>query len=294
MTPAVSVIIAAKDYGRYLAGALASVRRQTFTDWECILVDDGSRDDSVSVARPFLADPRFRLIQSDNLGQPRAKNLGLNLSRAPLLAYLDGDDVWLPTKLERQFRLMCAEPNLGVTFTRRFLIDPQGEIISSEHPPIPRGMVFDEILLNNFVCFSSVVVRRDVLAHVGSFDNRLELAIDYDLWLRVARHYPFDFIDEPLVKYRTGHGNLSKRILERITSVLSTMRRCLIRRGNAGQTPEEVQREAWGSTCRTMGYVLRDESPMRSARWYVGAATHDRRWGASLRAVSRALIGSLR
>lgn len=290
MTPAVSVIIAAKDYGRYLADALASVRRQTFNDWECLLVDDGSRDDSVAVARPFLADPRFRLIRSDNLGQPRAKNLGLNLSRAPLVAYLDGDDVWLPTKLQRQHRLMRGEPKLGVTFTRRYLIDPNGEIIPAEHPAFPRGTVFDEVLLNNFVCFSSVMVRRSVLEHVGAFDNRLELAIDYDLWLRVARHYPFDFIDEPLVKYRTGHGNLSKRIVERITSVLSTMRRCLVRRGNAANTPEEVQREAWGSTCRTLGYVLRDVEPVRAAQSYVRAARHDQKWGATLRALARCLV----
>ncbi len=287
MTPRVSVLIAARDYGHYLADALSSVQRQTFQDWECLLVDDGSRDQTPRIVRPFLADSRFRYIRSDSLGQTRAKNLALRLSHAPLVAYLDGDDVWLPSKLERQVRLMEAENEVGVCFTRRFLINPEGELLPSHHPPIPRGMIFNEILLDNFVCFSSAMIRRSVLEHVGGFDPRLQLAIDYDLWLRVARHYRFDYIDEPLVKYRTGHGNLSTRIVERITTVFSTMRRSLQRRGNDQSTPEPVQREAWGSTCRTMGYVLRDREPLRAAGWYCRAASHDRRWGATLRAILR-------
>lgn len=287
MIPAVSVVIAARDYGHYLADALSSVQRQTFTDWECVLIDDGSRDHTPDVVRPFQADARFRYFKSDTLGQTRAKNLGLNLSRAPLIACLDGDDVWLPTKLDRQVRLMNAEPDLGVVFTRRFLINPAGELLPSEHPPFPRGTIFNDMLLDNFVCYSSVMIRRVVLEHVGSFDNRLELAIDYDLWLRVAKHYPFDYIDEPLVKYRTGHGNLSTRLTERITSVLATMRRCLWRRGNAASTPEDVQREAWGSTCRTMGYVLRDSEPRRAMEWNLRAAWHDRNWAATAKALAR-------
>ncbi|MCE9531701.1 MAG: glycosyltransferase family 2 protein [Planctomycetes bacterium] len=294
MKPTVSVLIAARDYGQYLADALRSVQRQTFSDWELILIDDGSRDNTPEVARPFLNDPRIQYHRTDTLGQPRAKNLALQLARAELVAYLDGDDLWMPTKLERQVRLMQADPRLGVTFTRRLLIDPQGGIIPSSHPPLPRGMVYNDILLDNFVCFSSVMIRKEVLEHVGAFDPRLELAIDYDLWLRVANHYPFDFIDEALVKYRTGHGNLSKRIVERITSVLSTMRRSLARRGNAVMVPAEVQREAWGSTCRTMAFVRREDNPLNAARWYWRGARHDRRWGSSIKSMVRCLWNGVR
>jgi glycosyltransferase involved in cell wall biosynthesis len=293
MTPHVSVAIAARDYGHYLADALRSVQTQSFTDWECILVDDGSQDATAQVVRPFLADSRFRYVHSNTLGQTRAKNLAVRLSRAPLIACLDGDDVWLPSKLERQVRLLDAEPELGVCFTRRFLINPQGELITSLHSETPRGTIFNDVLLNNFVCFSSVMIRRTALEHVGAFDPRLELAIDYDLWLRVAKHYTFDFIDEPLVKYRTGHGNLSKRIVDRITTVFSTMRRCLQRRCNDETTPQPVQREAWGSTCRTMGYMLRDTDPLQAVKWYCRAVTHDRRWGATLRGVLRGIKRSL-
>jgi glycosyltransferase involved in cell wall biosynthesis len=289
MTPRISVPIAVRDYGHYLADALRSVQAQTFVDWDCILVDDGSQDQTPQVVRPFLADSRIRYVRSDALGQTRAKNLALRMSQAPLIAYLDGDDVWLPSKLERQIRLMDAEPQIGVCFTRRFLISPQGELLTSPHPAVPRGLIFNDVLLDNFVCFSSVMIRRSALEHVGAFDPRLELAIDYDLWLRVAKHYAFDFIDEALVKYRTGHGSLSKRIVDRITTVFSTMRRSLQRRHYAETTPALVQREAWGSTCRTMGYVLRESEPLSAVGWYCRAGTHDRRWGATLRAVLRGI-----
>jgi len=289
MNPAVSVFIAARNYGRFLADALNSVQRQTFTDWECVLVDDGSEDDSAQVARPFLADGRFRFYRSDAIGVTRAKNLAFHLTSAPLVAPLDGDDVWLPTKLERQVRLMRAEPKLGLIFTRRFLIDPEGGILQSPIVPFSRGMILDNILLDNFVCFSSTMARRDVIECIGGFDNRLDLALDYDLWLRIASHYPFDYIDEPLVKYRTGHGNLSTRLADRITIVLSIIRRALNRRGYSEAIPQAKQRAAWGSTYRTMGYILRNDEPANAALWYCRAAVQDRRWGATARALMKCL-----
>ncbi len=285
--PAVSVVVAARDNGCFLADTLGSVQRQTFTNWELILIDDGSRDDTAAVVQPFLHDPRFRYIPSDNLGPTRAKNLAFRHSRAPLIALLDGDDVWLPTKLERQVRLLDAEPEVGAVFCRRFLIDPQGGLLPSTDFAFHRGAIFDDVLLDNFICYSSVLLRREILDHVGSFDDRLDLALDYDLWLRAAKHYRFDYIDEPLVKYRTGHGNLSRRIIDRLTIVLSIMRRSLIRRGNAEHLPPNVQRQAWGSTCRTMAYVQRDQSPAFSVRWYVSAAMCDRGWLGTLRACVR-------
>ena len=136
------------------------------------------------------------------------------------------------------------------------------------------------------MCFSSVVVRRSVFEVVGLFDPKLPLAIDYDLWLRVARHFAFDYVDEPLVRYRTGHANLSSRITERIAGVLAILLRSLVRRRNADTADPVAQDEAWGSTCRTMGYVLRAKQPLAAAGWYVRAARHDGRWGATLKAIA--------
>ena len=289
MAPAVSVVVTARNYGRYLAGALRSVLDQTFADLEVIVIDDGSTDDTPGVVRPFRADPRVRYHRTDGLGQSRAKNLGILQARCSLIAFLDGDDAWLPTKLARQFPLF-NDPAVGVVYSRRTLMDADGRDLPTPTAALARGLIYDRLLVQNCVCFSSVVVRKSVFEAVGLFDPTLPLAIDYDLWLRVARHFDFDFVDEALVRYRTGHTNLSSRISERIAAVLSILRRSLVRRGNADAAAPAAQAAAWGSTCRTMGFVLRHNEPRSAAGWYVKAARHDGRWGATLKAIAGTLV----
>src|SRR5262249_1079361 len=109
MTPAVSVVIATHNYARYLRAAVASALPQTFRDLEVMVVDDGSTDDTPAVTAPYLRDARVRYYRMERLGQPRAKNRGIQLAQAPLIAFLDADDVWLPTKLDRQMPLFAAD-----------------------------------------------------------------------------------------------------------------------------------------------------------------------------------------
>src|SRR5262245_9458289 len=105
MTPRVSVVIASYNYGRYIAAALDSVRAQTMPDFQAIIVDDGSTDNSLGVIGPFLADSRFELVRQNHQGQPRTKNNGIRLAKTPFIAFLDADDIWSTTKLEKQLSL---------------------------------------------------------------------------------------------------------------------------------------------------------------------------------------------
>jgi glycosyltransferase involved in cell wall biosynthesis len=264
--------MATKNYARYLPAAVGSVVGQTFADWELIVVDDGSTDDTPAAVRPFLSDRRVRYVRSDRLGQTRAKNLGVRLGRAQLVAFLDADDVWLPTKLEKQLAVFQSQPDTGVVFSLRSLIDGDGK----PFPPRPdsppcRGRVLHELFVQNFVCFSSAVVRRQILSHVGALDPRLDLAIDYDLWLRVAKHYAFDYVPEQLVQYRTGHGNLSSKLADRVAIALSIMQRAEVHYRVGEDVPAGQIAEGYASTCRTMGYVLRGSEPVTAARWYLWA-----------------------
>lgn len=270
MTPTVSVVMAAKNYARFLPTAVGSVVAQTFADWELLVIDDGSTDATPAAVRPFLADGRVRYGRSDRLGQPRAKNLGANLGRGEFVAFLDADDAWLPTKLEKQLALLRANPAVGVCFCRRTLIDEAGNPLPTNDPPAHRGRVLPQVFARNFVCFSSVVVHRQVFDHVGGFDPEWNLAIDYDLWLRAARHYAFDFVDESLVLYRTGHGNLSKRLADRVATAEAIMTRA-IHRGLGGELPTGVVGEGYASTYRALAYTLRGSEPLTAARWYARA-----------------------
>ena len=272
MMPTVSVVMAAKNYARFLPQAVESVFAQTLPDWELVIVDDGSTDATPATVKPYLADRRVRYIRSDQLGQSRAKNLGLRLSRAEYIAFLDADDAWLPTKLEKQSR--AFRPEVGVVFCGRELMDESGETIPrAPTPPPPRGRVLDAIFVQNFVCFSSAMVHRSVFDHVGGFDPGFDLAIDYDLWLRVARHYAFEYVPEPLVRYRTGHGNLSRKLADRVATAFSIMHR-----HQDAIAPGAVA-EGYASTARTMGWVLRSAEPATALAWYARAlAQPHRRW----------------
>ncbi|MBX9581390.1 MAG: glycosyltransferase [Gemmataceae bacterium] len=294
MTPSVSVVMAARNYARFLPQAVESVLTQTVTDWELVIVDDGSSDDTPAAARPFLADRRVRYVRADRLGQPRAKNLGVGLTRGEFVAFLDADDIWHPAKLERQLPLFTANPGVGVVHCGRAVIDEAGRPVDRSAPAGPRGRVLAPLFVYNSVCFSSVVVRRRVFEHVGGFDPVWDLAIDYDFWLRVARHYEFDGVDEELVLYRTGHGNLSKKLSDRVATALSIMHRAEGRYGVAETVPAAVRDEAYASTCRTMGYVMRGAEPLAAAGWYGRALARRAGRFTSLKGLASCLVRAAR
>jgi glycosyltransferase involved in cell wall biosynthesis len=274
MTPAVSIVIATHNYGHYVAGALESALAQTFRDFEVLVIDDGSTDDTTEVVRPWLRDPRVQYVRTAHRGQPATKNTGIRLARAPLVAFLDADDLWLPAKLEKQISLLEADAALGVVYSRRLLIDALGRELEFLQPPLYRGNVLAAMFRENFVCFSSVVVRSDVFTEAGWFDEQLALAIDYDLWLRVAARFPFAFVDEPLVKYRTGHANLSQRTEERLETVRRIMHRFLYEHGGVDRLPRAVVRRAQAETCYSIGLVRRSRSRLAALPWYLRALAH--------------------
>jgi len=284
----ISIVMAAKNYAKFLPQAVESAFLQTHADWELIIIDDGSTDATSEVVKPYLADPRVKYLRSDYLGQSRAKNLGARLSKGEFLAYLDADDAWEPTKLEKQLKLF-DRPEVGVVFSGRKLIDEAGKITGTPPANFPRGKVLEAIFTQNFVCFSTVILRREVFDYVGGFDPGIDLAIDYDLWLRVAKHYEFDCVPEPLVLYRTGHGNLSQKLSDRVATALSIMERAVFRRGLANEIPVKVVGEGYASTCQTLGYVMRPSEPLTGLKWYWRAM----QWPGNRVAAAKGIVASL-
>jgi len=268
MSPAVSVVLATYNYGRYLAGALDSALSQTLCDLEVIVVDDGSTDETKDVMVSYLDNPRVRYFGIDHSGQPAAKNFGIRLARAPLIAFLDADDLWLPSKLEKQAAIFAADPALGVVFSQRLLIDEQGRHLQFSQPRLPRGNVLADMFRQNFICFSSAVIRRTVLDQVGLFDTNLALAIDYDLWLRIAQRFPFDYVDEPLVMYRTGHASLSRRTEERLKTAAGIMDRFLHEHGGQAVLNPALVRRAQAETYYEIALAIRSRSRWAALPWY--------------------------
>jgi len=214
-TPAVSVVIPAYNAAPYIAQAVNSVVTQTFTDWELIVVDDGSTDDTPERIAPFLSDPRISLHRKPNGGDSSARNFGIKLARAELIALLDADDSWLPTKLEKQVAIMAKYPDIGVCGTAERRISQNGDILVPSSGEEFHGKAFPRLLYSPIADMSMALIRREVFEKVGLFDETLPMSEDYEFWLRVGMHFSFHVIPEPLACIRVGYASTSRSWRER-------------------------------------------------------------------------------
>jgi glycosyltransferase involved in cell wall biosynthesis len=206
----VSVIIPAYNAMQYLPETLDSVLLQTYTNYEIIIVNDGSSDSIVEWA-PQYKDSRIRLITQVNQGVSAARNKGIENSTGEYIAFLDADDLWAPEYLEKQVNYLDNYPHVGVTYTWTKLIDEDGNSINRVFASHASGMIWKKLLGNDVISTgSSAVVRRQCVNKVGGFDIQLAHAEDLDFWLRIAKEYEFAVIKEPLVSYRQHPYNVTK------------------------------------------------------------------------------------
>ena len=206
----VSVVIPAHNGMDYLPTAVDSVLRQTHRNLEVIIVDNGSTDSTRAWAQS-VSDPRVRYFYQENTGSPTgSRNAGIEQASGPIIAFLDCDDTWAPSKLERQLKLL-QPANVGLVYCGAFDMDLHGNILGRKDTGTPnRGWVLAELLRNNFICCSSVALKKqNLLDHNLRFQNGRPCAEDWDLWLRLAGVCEFDYVPEGLVHYRRHEGNTS-------------------------------------------------------------------------------------
>jgi glycosyltransferase involved in cell wall biosynthesis len=211
--PRVSVLVAAFNGEAFLEEALASLRGQTFRDFEAIVVDDGSTDGTAAlVAKAASADPRFRLLRQANAGTQAARNAALADARGTWVGLLDQDDVWLPGKLEAQIVLADADPRANLLFTNYLMWDGTRTTGTRYTRPgkVPEGDVAVGLCRGCLFQASTVMVPRLLALSLGGFDTELRNAGDWDLWLRIAeRGIHARGSSTPLVLYREWSGNES-------------------------------------------------------------------------------------
>lgn len=207
--PKVSVVIPAYNAMAYLPETVESVLRQTFTDFEVLIIDDGSSDNIVQWASG-LVDPHVKLISQKNQGLPGARNTGIAQAQGEYIAFLDADDLWEQTKLEKQVRCLDDNPAVGLVHTWMVLVDEQGKSTGRVMPSNAEGDVWKQLAEKNVIACPSVIVRRCCFETVGVFDRSLRSLEDWDMWIRIATRYPFAVIKEPLAYYRQLPGSMSK------------------------------------------------------------------------------------
>ncbi len=203
MSPEISVIIPTYNRATMVTEAVDSVLAQTRVDFELIVVDDGSTDDTADKLRAH--GPRLRYHKQSNKGVSAARNRGLELSGAPIVAFLDSDDLWMPDKLWIQHEYMAKHPEVLICQTEEIWRRNSRRVNPKKHHKKVSGEIFRQSLDRCLVSPSAVMVRRKLFETVGCFDESLPAAEDYDLWLRVAVDYPVPLLLKPLVIKRGGH-----------------------------------------------------------------------------------------
>lgn len=212
--PLISVVIPAYNSARFIGEALSSVLAQTFTDYEIIVVDDGSTDDTREVVGA-LGD-RVRLVSQKNAGAGAARNRGIAAARGTWIAFLDSDDQWRPEHLRILLDAAEASPEFPLIYGSKTTVDEQGATV--HHPDAPRfptGWIFAELIEDCLITTSTNLVRTATLRAVGGYneDRRLRVAEDWDLYLRLAATNPIGATRDTYVISRRRLDSLSHQVL---------------------------------------------------------------------------------
>ena len=221
--PLVSIIIPAYNCSKVITKTLVSVYEQTYQNWEIIIIDDGSTDDTKSALETHM--DRIRYFYQENKGTAAARNAGVRRANGGLIAFLDNDDLWLPDKIALQVQAMQENPNIGLVFTDGKLFDENGILKNSlineriqswidqnkdEDPHVVKGWIARELFFGNIIASAtSVLLRKESIESVGGFDEQISIADDYDIWLRIAQHYPVVLIYLPLYMWRYREDSAS-------------------------------------------------------------------------------------
>lgn len=207
--PRVSVVIPTYNRGWIVNDAVDSVLNQAFQQYELIVVDDGSTDDTKAILREY--GDRIRVIRQANRGVSAARNRGIRAAKAPLIAFLDSDDVWLADKLSVQVAFFDNHPAAAVCQTEETWIRNGVRVNPGKRHRKRSGMIFEPSLALCLVSPSAVMLRKDLFETIGLFDESLPACEDYDLWLRISITHPIYLIDQPLIVKRGGHDDQLSR-----------------------------------------------------------------------------------
>ena len=278
--PVVTVVVPAHNAGRTIRETMSSVLQQTFKNIEIIVVDDGSTDDTPDVVLEIAGkDPRVRLLRQENRGVASARNAGIEAARGEFIAPLDADDLWHPTKIEKQLALFRARgERLGFVYCGRRHIDPDGFIESSPPLPCSEGRVFLQHLHSNFINDgSAIMARRSALVSIGGYSSDLramgaEGCEDFLVQAHLAAISEGAFVPEYLVGYRQGPGRMSSDQDRMSASQAIAVGRV---RDEISNLPTLMRWERASLDFQNGVTMLKSGAPWKSASLLFRAFTHD-------------------
>ena len=271
--PRVSVVIPTYNCARFLGQTIDSALRQAYRDFEIIVVDDGSTDDTQQVVAGY--GKTIRYVYQSNQGASAARNVALSIASGEFIAYLDADDLWIADKLSRQVEYMDDHPACGFLHTEVSVIDEQNKVLHTRfnyetNRPVPQGLCIRELLLRSHIQTLTVLERRTAFDDAGMFDLRLPVAQDYLHWLGVVlRGYEVGYLAEPLGQYRWRAGSLmssQRRLVEDFVRIYEIIvAEYGLEQSQGAEMMELVQAQLY-ATQRQLAYLERREGSGAIAR----------------------------
>ena len=254
MQPVVSVIIPTYNREQYIQKALDSVLAQTYQRFEIIVIDDGSTDSTRTMISAYKENVHY--LYQENQGISRARNTGIKNSHGDYIAFLDSDDYWLPEKTELQIALLQKHPEYGMAASRCASIRLDGSFREKNRPGTS-GWVLENLFQANFIRTSAAIIRRECFDRIGLFDEELKECEEYDLWLRIAAHYPVGFINRSLAVYVDNPEGVSTDSLSGRLYRLKVLEKEYLKR----KIPPTMYGKRIANTCHYIGrhYLAKEE-----------------------------------
>jgi len=233
--PLVSMIVVSYNHSQFVLETLESVKAQTYKTTELIIVDDCSSDDSPTIIERWLQENAIActfIRHKENQGICKSLNDALAVATGKYLSMVAADDVWLPDKIAHQVEIMESQPDqVGILYTDAFQMDERGYLLPDmfivahrKLPELPQGQILNVLLEGNFIPGMTTLIRRSCYDTVGSYDEQLPWE-DWDMWMRLARHYSFLYSPTPLAKYRFHKKSFSRS--DRVAMLKGSFKTCL-------------------------------------------------------------------
>ncbi|HJP39532.1 MAG TPA: glycosyltransferase [Gammaproteobacteria bacterium] len=241
--PLVTVVIPAYNEAETIAAAINSVMQQSFTNFELLVIDDGSTDDTAEISAA-IADPRVQVLSFDNQGLAASRNRGIRHATGELIAFLDADDLWTPNKLHSQVEALQQHPEAKLAYSWTDCIDEDNRFLRHGSHVHAEGLVYKLLLSRNFMDNgSSPMVRKSAFDEAGVFDESYRAGEDWDMWLRLAHRYPFTCVPFVQVLYRIRKTSMMSDVSQQFECVTSILRKGL-KRLPASPEREHIKRAA--------------------------------------------------
>lgn len=210
--PTISIIIPAYNVERTILETIESVQQQTFSNFEIIVINDGSTDQTLEVLKN-VQDERLKVFSYENGGVSVARNRGISYAKGQFIAFLDADDLWTPDKLELQLAALQHKKEAGVAYSWTYFKYEKEERSYADESNSFEGNVYADLLLKNFLHNgSNPLIRREAIEYVGFFDPTLKIGEDWDFYLRLAARWPFVLVRKPQIIYRQYPSSSSSQI----------------------------------------------------------------------------------